>query len=60
MKASATFSFYPAFYLYLPLVREQKRLGDTVCRDVLPGQRAVQRRTGNGEPGEGWGQVEIK
>lgn len=50
----------PASYLHLPLVRGQRRLGDVVRRDVLPGQRAVQRQTGNGEPGEGRGQVEIK
>lgn len=50
----------PASYLHLPLVRGQRRLGDVVRRDVLPGQRAVQRQTGNVEPGEGRGQVEIK
>lgn len=61
MKAPATFSFlHPASYLHLPLVKGQRRLGDVVRRDVLPGQRAVQRQTGNAEPGEGRGQVEIK
>lgn len=49
----ATLSFYPPVsHLYLPLVKPKDYRGQRswvmLCRDGLPGQRAVQRRTENG------------
>lgn len=61
-KFPATLSFYPpASYLHRPLVkpkdsRGQRRLGDVVHRDGLPGQRAVQRdrKWGSRRDGSKW------